>query len=92
MQALNPSALLHPISPPPPLRQAALASPNAQLHYDHLAALVRDREMFEFLDEVVPQRVTAEDAAAFNAQLKLANGVTINPEKKVGSVAYVGSC
>ena len=48
--------------------------------------------MFEFLDEVVPRRVAAEDAAAINSQLKFANGVTINPEKKVGSVAYVGSC
>jgi len=78
-------------APPPPrtTRQAAQASPQAQLCYDDLAALVQDREMFEFLDEVLPQRFTAEDAAAINFQLKLSQGVTINPVKKVCGGARV---
>jgi hypothetical protein len=45
--------------------------------------------MFEFLDEVLPQRFTAEDAAAINFQLKLSQGVTINPVKKVCGGARV---
>ena len=78
--------------PPRTTRQAAQASPQAQLCYDDLAALVQDREMFEFLDEVLPQRFTAEDAAAINFQLKLSQGVTINPVKKVCGGARVIYC
>jgi hypothetical protein len=44
---------------------------------------VQDSDALEFLDEVVPQRVSAEDAAAMNAHLKLTQGVVVNPQKKV---------
>jgi hypothetical protein len=45
--------------------------------------VVQDREVLEFLDEVLPERVSAEDAAMINAHLKLTQGVIVNPQKKV---------
>jgi hypothetical protein len=53
------------------------------LRYDNLAAVVHDREYLEFLDEVLPERIAAEDAAAINLHLKLNHGVIVNPQKKV---------
>jgi hypothetical protein len=47
--------------------------------------VVQESDVLEFLDEVVPQRVVAEDASAINAHLKLMPGVAVNPHKKVRS-------
>jgi hypothetical protein len=66
-----------------PLLQAVQRSSDSALCYDDLAAAVQDSEVFEFLDEVVPQRVLAQDAATMNLHLKLTQGVTVNPQKKV---------
>ncbi len=66
-----------------PLLQAVQRSSDASLCYDDLAAAVQDSEVFEFLDEVVPQRVLAQDAATMNLHLKLTQGVTVNPQKQV---------
>ena len=63
--------------------QAAQSASKSDLCYDDLANVVQDNDSLEFLDEVVPQRVAAEDAAAINAHLKLAQGVAVNSQKKV---------
>lgn len=68
--------------------QAAQRSSDSLLRYDDLAAVVHDREYLEFLDEVLPERIAAEDAAAINFHLKLAPGVIINPPKQ----ARVDNC
>ncbi len=62
--------------------QAVQHSSKGDLCYDNLAAVVQGSEAFEFLDEVIPQRVTAEDAAAINLHLKMAQGVNVHLEKK----------
>jgi hypothetical protein len=48
--------------------------------------VVQGSESFEFLDEVIPQRISAEDAAAMNVHLKLAQGVVVNPDKKASCI------
>jgi hypothetical protein len=63
--------------------QAAQHSSDSLLRYDDLAAVVQDREDLEFLDEVLPGRIAAEDAATINLHLKLTHGVIVNPQKKV---------
>ncbi len=57
-------------------------SSKGNLCYDNLAAVVQGSETFEFLDDVIPQRITAEDAAVINLHMKMAQGVKVNPEKK----------
>jgi hypothetical protein len=66
-----------------PLLKAVQRSSDTALCYDNLAAVVQDSEVLEFLDEVVPQRILAQDAATMNLHLKLTQGVTVNPQKKV---------
>jgi hypothetical protein len=69
-----------------PSLQSAQQSANGDICYDNLASVVQGSETFEFLDEVIPQRISAQDAAALNLHLKLAQGVVINPEKKASCI------
>jgi hypothetical protein len=74
--------------------QSVQQSANGDICYDNLASVVQGSETFEFLDEVIPQRISAEDAAAMNVHLKLAQGVVINPDKKASciGVSWGTSC
>lgn len=57
-----------------------------------MVSAIQGREELEFLDEVVPLRVSAEDAAAVNTHLKLPQSVIVNPDKKVGFPFYLTFC
>jgi hypothetical protein len=66
--------------------QSAQHSTNGDICYDNLASVVQGSEAFEFLDDAIPQRISAEDAAAINLHLKLAQGVVIHPDKKASRI------